>query len=351
MRGRASALSRRGALAGLGAAPFVRARAATMPTLTVCGFHGPFQKAFQAAVIAPFLRLHPGVAVVYRPIMNSAQLLALLRLERAAPRIDVAIADISISILATAEQLLAPLSDGEVPNRAAIPDWGRGRNFNGLAFSRDNLALVYDSRAIPAAPESWMDLGRPALVDQVCMPVEDTRGVALLPVLTRMAGGDYRASIDPGLALMRRFAPNVASWNAQPDLYTLLLAQTAALGVGWNGRGQMIGRANPGTIRAVIPREGSVAQINTINLAAGSAHAALGATFIDHALSVETQAAFARMAFYGPTNAQVVLPESLSDGIFGGPAVAAREMHLDWTFISAHYGNWIRRIQREVISA
>jgi len=342
------------AAASLGAAPRpARAqpvRTQTGRVLTVAGFAGPFQRAFRAAVIVPFEAAHPDLRVVYRPILNSAQLLAMLRLERAAPEIDVAIADISISILATAEGLLDTLSDRDVPHRAVLPDWARPESMNGLAFSRDNLALLYDRRVFPTPPDSWLDLARPDLADEVCMPVEDTRGVVLLPLLTRMQGGDYRRSIDPGLAMMRRFAPNVASWNAQPDLYTLILAQSAALGVGWNGRGQMIGRQNPGTIGAAIPREGSVAQINTLNLTAGSAAAGPARAFIDHALSVPVQTAFATLAYYGPTNRDVVLPDALAASIFGGPGVAARELQLDWPFVSARYSNWVRRIQREVIS-
>ncbi|AOX18399.1 extracellular solute-binding protein [Kozakia baliensis] len=353
----ASLLSRRAALLGLGTsvgAGFgTRARAWTggrgRRTLTVSGFHGPFQKAFEATIITPFEHANPGVTVVYRPVLNSAQLLAMLRLERDASEIDIAIADISIAILATAEGLTAPLTDADVPNRAALHDWARDPGMNGLAFSRDNLALIHDRRTLPP-PTSWMDLGRPELVDQVSMPVQDTRGVALLPVLTRMAGGDYRQGIEPGLALMRRFAPNVASWNAQPDIYTLVLAQTVALGVGWNGRGQMIGRESPGTIGATIPKEGSVAQINTLNLTAGSTAGDLGRAFIDHALSAPAQQAFAAWAYYGPTNRNATLPDTLSHAIFGSTETAEREMHIDWAFISAHYSAWIRRIQREVIS-
>lgn len=361
----AGPLPRRALLAGAGAAALSpgmfspgmlsMSRAATAAPLTVAGFAGPFQAAFEKAVIAPFRRAHPEIGVTYAPILNSAQLLAMLRLERDAPGngagdIDVAIMDISVSILATGEGLLAPLPDADVPNRADLPEWSRDASTNGLPFSRDNLALICDGRALKELPSSWADLGRPDLVDQVCMPVQDTRGVALLPILTRMQGGDYRLSIDPGLALMKRFAPGVASWNAQPDIYTLVLAQTVALGVGWNARGRLIARRNPGTIRAVIPREGSVTQINMLCRTAKSARAAAAGAFIDHALSVEVQTAFATLACYGPANTRVSLPEDLSALIFGTPDVAARELPLDWRFVSAHYAEWIRRIQREVIS-
>lgn len=346
-------LDRRGFLLGGTAAGVTLAdstRADTMTVLTVAGFAGPFQSIFRSVVMDTFERRRPDVRVVYRPVMNSAQMLAMLRLERQAPQIDVAITDISISFLATAENLLAPLAEQSIPALAALPAWARPAGMHGVAFSTDNLTLLYDTRALKPPPTSWLDLANPDLADQICLPVEDTRGVVLLPLLTRMQGGDYRQSIEPGLALMRRFAPLVATWNAQPDLYTLLLAGTVALGVGWNGRGRMIAQANPGTLSAAIPREGSVAQINTLNLTAHAPAGDLAQAFIDHALSEDVQAAFAAKAYYGPVNTHVVLPDALKRAISGPPDVAANAMQLDWRFVSAHYSEWVRRIQREVIS-
>ncbi|WP_230975828.1 extracellular solute-binding protein [Acetobacter garciniae] len=346
-------LNRRGFLLGATAAGSTLAtgaRADATTVLTVAGFAGPFQSIFRTVVMDTFERKRPDVRVVYRPAMNSAQMLAMLRLERQAPQIDVAITDISISFLATAENLLAPLAEQAMPSLAAIPPWGRPEGMYGVAFSTDNLTLLYDTRALKSPPGSWLDLARPDLADQICLPVEDTRGVVLLPLLTRMQGGDYRRSIEPGLAVMRRFAPLVATWNAQPDIYTLLLAGTVALGVGWNGRARMIAQANPGMLSAVIPREGSVAQINTLNLTARAPQGELAQAFIDHALSVDVQAAFAERAYYGPVNNHVVLPEALKSAISGPPEAAARAMQLDWRFVSAHYSEWVRRIQREVIS-
>ncbi|GAD09093.1 spermidine/putrescine-binding periplasmic protein [Gluconobacter frateurii NBRC 103465] len=344
--------TRRKVLGGLATLPAWRhARAADGDLeLSVAGFHGPFQKAFQAIVINSFERAMPGVRVTYRPIINSAQLLAALRLEREVPQIDVAIADVSVAILAKQEGLTSILREEEIPTLRDIPDWGRFDAMNGVAFSRDNLSLIYDSRVLTRPPESWRELGRPDLTDQIAMPVEDTRGVVLLPLLTRMAGGDYRQNIEPGLTLMRQFAPYVATWNAQPDIYTLTLAQTIALGVGWNGRGQMLARDNPDTLRAVVPSEGSVAQINTLNLTAPPQRTRLAQAFIEHALSPDVQTAFANVAFYGPVNRQVVLSDETSEAIFGRPETARRELHLDWGFVSQHYNSWIRRIQREVIS-
>ncbi|AQU88404.1 opine/polyamine ABC transporter substrate-binding protein [Komagataeibacter nataicola] len=333
-----------------GSLPRGSARGATR-SLTISGYAGPFERAFQACVIDPFQQATPGVHIEYRPVMNSAQSLALLSLARTRTDIDIAIMDISVSILATGKDLLAPLDIGQVPALGHIPSWGRPAASHGVAFTRDNLVLVYNTDILGHhPPTSWMDLGRPELVDQVCMPIEDTRGVVLLPLLDRSVGADYRVTIDPALALLRQFAPNVANWNAQPDIYTLVMAQTVALGVGWNARTQMMRARKAGPIDGVVPSEGSVSQINTLNVARGTPDMELACAFVNHALSATVQKRFAQAAFYGPTNSDVVLEPALDSRIYGGPDIAARELYPDWEFISRNYNNWVRRIQREVIS-
>ena len=220
-------LNRRGFLLGgtaAGATLATGARAEHMTVLTVAGFAGPLQSIFRSVVMDTFERKRPGVRVVYRPVMNSAQMLAMLRLERQAPQVDVAITDISISFLATAEKLLAPLVPAAVPNLAALPQWAQPDGMMGVAFSTDNLALLYDTRVLKSPPQSWLDLANPDLPDQICRPVEDTWGAVFLPLLTRMQGREYWQSIEPGPAPMRSSALQLPSFNAHPDLFTLFPA-------------------------------------------------------------------------------------------------------------------------------
>ncbi|CCD02078.1 exported protein of unknown function (plasmid) [Azospirillum baldaniorum] len=76
-------------LAGLAlAAPFVRSATAQERTVTLASFSGVFQENYRAAVVEPFKAAHPGIAVEYVGLRNSAETLGTLArpAQRAADR-------------------------------------------------------------------------------------------------------------------------------------------------------------------------------------------------------------------------------------------------------------------------
>src|SRR5580704_9615868 len=69
-------------------------------TLVLQAYSGPFQDAYTKTTIEPFMKEHPGVKVVYSPAQGSAQMLGLLRAQKASPQADVTIMDFSVSRVA-----------------------------------------------------------------------------------------------------------------------------------------------------------------------------------------------------------------------------------------------------------
>jgi len=64
------------------------------------GYPGAFQDNYVKAVAEPFMAAHPAIKVIYSPSGNSAQMLGLLRAQKAAPQFDVDIMDFSVSRVA-----------------------------------------------------------------------------------------------------------------------------------------------------------------------------------------------------------------------------------------------------------
>lgn len=333
----------------LGAYGLAQAQAQAPKEVTLVGFFGLFQDKYTEAVIKPFEQANPDVRVVYRPVRNSAETLALLRLQRANPTVDLAILDVSVAAGANREGLFAPLDPAKVANLADLHPWARPANNLGAAISRDDLAIIYNTKEVKVPPTSWSDLGRPEFKRRLAFPIADTRGVALLPIFTRMAGQDYKAGIEPGIAALKAIAPNVQTWDPQPDVYTAVRSGQAAIAIGWNGRGQLTHDLSGGEVAVAIPKEGSVGQLNTINLVHGAPQADAAQRFVNYALSPEAQARFATAVFYGPTNAKVKLDPALRERIFGKPEVEQRAIELDWNWIADKYAPWVQRIKREVI--
>lgn len=319
-------------------------------TLNITGFYGIFQDRFTATVIQPYEKSHPGIRIVYQPVKNSAQALASLRLQRGRPMLDIAIVDISVATLANREKLFGPLNDKLVPNLARIAPWGRLPNNQGAALTRDNLALIYNTQEIKTPPTSWKDLWKPEFKGRLGLPIADTRGICLIPILSKMDGADYKTNIEPALADLKRLAPSVQTWDPQPAVYEAVQSGSIGIGLGYIARGQYLHDRSGGAVGVAMPKEGSVAQINTINLVGNSTHNAQAQDFINYALSAESQTAFAKASFYGPTNTTVKLDPALDARINGSAEASKNLLPVDWAWMTDHYTPWITRIKREVIS-
>jgi putative spermidine/putrescine transport system substrate-binding protein len=332
------------------AAPSLARAAGASGEVTVMGFFGIFQDNFSRAVLQPFMQRFPDINVTFRPVLGSAQATAMLRTQRSHPSADVVIMDLSVAEQNNRDGLFAPLDLAVVPNLAAIPAWGRPAGNMGAALTQDLLVILYNPATVKKRPASWADLADPVYAGRVGMPIGDIRGVVLLAVLDRLAGADYKVTVDPAIAVLKKIAANVQTYEPQPDPYTAIRSGLIDIAIGWNARGQANHDQAPESFLAIVPTEGTGPQINTINLVANAPNARAAQIFINYALSAPAQQAFAEALYYGPTNTNAVLPPSLAGRIFGTEASRKQQLDLDWAWFSSHDNALIQRIRREVIA-
>ncbi|UIK07847.1 ABC transporter substrate-binding protein [Neorhizobium galegae] len=324
--------------------------APTKGTVNIVGFSGVFADNYQKFIIEPFKAKHPGIDVTYQQSKNSAETLALLTLQRADPKIDIALIDVAVAIKASKDGIFAKLDPAKVKVLDEMPAWARLDGDKAVAFSQDNLAILYNTDTVKQPPTSWNDLADPKYKGKIAAKLGDTRGVILLPILDKLAGADYKQSIDPALGLLKKIAPNVSTWEPAPDCYAVIQSGEVDLSICWNGRAQYLHDTQGGKIGVAAPKEGSIGQTNTIGLVESSKNAAAAQLFINYALGTEAQAAFAEKSFYGPVNTKVNLPDAVAARIYGSKEAQAAQMSLDWNFVAEKYSAWIQRINREVIA-
>jgi putative spermidine/putrescine transport system substrate-binding protein len=306
-------MNRRSLLCGAAALPFLAASAmAQQATVTLVAYSGIFQDRYTAAVVEPFMKANPDIKVVYAGAPNSAQMLGAARAQKASPQADVIIMDIAVSKAATDEGLFEKIDEKNVPNVADLYPNARSPDIAGVAVTFDNLVMIYNSEAIKTAPTSLAALADPANKGQVAIPgFPDIQGLSLVMILDKVNGGGGVASkFEKGVDAMAPIAPNVQTWDPKPDVYTPIINGQANIGIGWNARSQVNSDASGGKLKAVIPSEGSVFQINTINLVKGAPQAAAAAKFVNYALGPAAQKAFTESMFYGPTNAKAPVSEA-----------------------------------------
>lgn len=294
-----------GTLCTLAAGLFGSAAAAET-NITVMSYSGLFQERYTKAIIEPFMKAHPDIKVTFFPLPSSAAMLGNLRAQKAAPQTDVVIMDVSVSKAGTDEGLFTKIDETNVPNVKDLYPNARIPDVAGVAATFDNLVLLYNTDQVKEAPKSWMEMAKAPFKGKVVIPgVPDIQGLSLVLILNKANGGaDYLKSVDKGIAAAAEIAPNVQTWEPKPEVYAPIVTGQAALGVGWNARAQVNSDTSGGKLKATIPQEGTVFQINTINLVAGSPGADAARTFVNYALSAEAQKSFTETMFYAPTNAK-----------------------------------------------
>ncbi|BAF87800.1 ABC opine/polyamine transporter periplasmic binding protein [Azorhizobium caulinodans ORS 571] len=282
--------------------------------ITVMAYSGLFQERYTKAVIEPFMKAHPDIKVTYFPLPSSAAMLGNLRAQKAAPQTDVAIMDVSVSKAGTDEGLFTKIDETNAPNVKDLYPNARIPDVAGVAVTFDNLVMLYNTDQVKEPPKSWMAMADKGYAGKVVIPgMPDIQGLSLVIILNKANGGtDYLKDVSKGIAAMVEIAPNVQTWEPKPEVYAPIVTGQAAVGAGWNARAQVNSQTSGGKLKATIPQEGTVFQINTINLVANGPGGDAAKTFVNYALSPEAQKAFTESMFYAPTNAKAdISPEAL----------------------------------------
>ncbi len=131
----------------------------------------------------------------------------------------------------------------------------------------------------------------------------------------------------------------------------LAVVFTAALGVGWNARGQLYSAQSEGRMAAVLPSEGSLFQINVLGLVRGAKQPDAARAFMNHALGAEAQAAFTERMFYAPTNTKARVSAAALAKTAASPARMAQMLPVDWLEVAKFRESVSQQGRRRVLAA
>ncbi len=309
---------------------------------------GPFQENYTAAVLAPFTKAGPHTAEFYGA-GSSAVMLGQLRTQRTDPQVDVVIMDTTTAAIACAEGLIEKLTPAMVPAMAQLDPQAQDPAGCGPAVTFDHLVIVYDTQAVQPAPTSLSVLQDPRWRGRVGLSAPpNIQALALTAIMAQADGNDWRKP-DGAFRTLRAIAPSVQTFDPQPDGYTLILNNTLTFATGWNARAQLFRDRSQGRIGVMLPTEGTVRQLNMINLVAGAKNRTAALAFMQHALSAGPQAAFTEAMFYGATNATAQI--SPAAAARSGAEARASVIPVDWAEMVRLRDNWTQRWRREVIAA
>lgn len=310
---------------------------------------GPFQDNYTAAVLAPY-NARPGTSgAEFAPSMSSATMLGQLRTQKTDPQTDVVIMDTTTAAIACAEGLIEHITPDMLPMLPDLDPQALDTNGCGPGVTFDHLIIAYDTKAV--TPTSLMALQDPRWKGRIGLGAPpNIQGLALTAILAHAQGGDWTKP-DQAFTTLRAIAPNVQTFDPQPDSYTLILNDTLTLGTGWNARAQLFADRSQGRVGVMLPSEGTVRQINTINLVRGGPHRDAGLAFMRYALSPDAQKAFTERMFYAPTNLRAEIRPDIAARTSVGPDNKPRVIPIDWNEMVRLRDTWAQRWRREVITA
>lgn len=325
------------------------AQGAPEGNLVLMAYAGIFQDIYTKTVVGPFQAKHPRIKVQYVAGGTSAQMLGQLRAQKADPQLDCVILDAGVGFVANAEGLFGPVTRQQVPEIGELHALAIVQDGFGPAVTFDNLVLVYDTTKVQGRPTSLAELWKPEWKGKIGLSaMPNIQGIALTVMVARMLGEDHTKSIDKAIAKLAELGPSVATFDPQPDGYTMILNEALVWATGWNARSQYYTTQSKGRLGVMLPSEGSVMQINTINAVKGAKNPAAATAFMRYALSAEVQAAFTERMFYAPVNRTA----KISAEAMARTATASldRMIPVNWGEIAKVRDQWNNRWKREIVA-
>ncbi len=266
-------------------------------------------------------------------------------------QVDVITLAESFALDAAKAGLFEKIDSKRLPNLKDIYDIAKQpvKGGYGPAYTMNRTGIIYDSKAVTKPIRSWADLWRPDLKQKITIPdITITSG----PAMFQAGAIKARTTLEAGNAKVVKeliaLKPNVVKiYSKSSDLNNMFIQKEVVVGVGLDFAFPKIKQAIPSAVY-VDPKEGSIANRNTINIVKGSKNVDLAYKFINWWLSEKVQTANALDKLDSPVNKKVVLTEEQAEGLTYGAKVFKQMKILDFNYINGVMPQWIQQWNEEI---
>jgi putative spermidine/putrescine transport system substrate-binding protein len=272
---------------------------------------GLVEQTMREVVIPEFQKQTPyDVSLI---VEDDVTILPKIQVARSRAPYDVCMMDNDKAILGTEMGVWAPDQSAKLKNIGSIFKSCKPPATANYAQIIYEYALVYSTDKFKTAPTSWNDLWTPGIVAGV-PHVSQGYGLTFLYVAAMLNGGSA-TNLDPGYAAIKRLG-NFKIYKSVSQGLSLFQQKEidAALFYGHRGQ-QMIDAGLP--VAKTTPKEGSWGQRTGWQIPKLTANLPGAVAWIDMALSVFCQEAFAK-GLYSPTNKDCSFPPDLQRRLLTG---------------------------------
>lgn len=226
-------------------------------------------------------------------------------------QVDVVTNSQFYSTAGEAEGLWLKLDESKIPNMAKLYSNARRSPYT-VWVNVGDYSLAYNSQKIPTPPKSWEALWDPAYKNRVTLFYFGAPATLGLIVMLSEKNGGSIDNVDYGL---KKLAELVKSRNligmieVESQLVSLFESGEAWIGPLTTGRLKDLWDKGAHHIKLVRPPEGTFPTITSMNISKSTTNVDMAHNFINFALGVEAQTAFALNNLYAPTNKDVRIPD------------------------------------------
>lgn len=275
---------------------------------------------------------------------GSGDRMSKLYAERGNPTMDVVFQNIYEAPQALADGLVAA-PDAESEIYSAI--W-EGMNEGCYAMSLVGLGIAYNTDLVPEPPE-WADMWKPEYQGMIAMaPYPSSEGDGLLGVAARLEGTDEK-NPDVAFAKVAELGAPKLTYTSLDEVFALMDAGEVAMAPMISGyvlaalkEFDNIGFAFPSDPGPVLVRD-------MVCRVANSPNPELAEMFIELALGVPTQTAYAEEILFGPTNSNVELSDQADTDTINTPEEVEALLQLDWPYVIAQRADWTERWNKQIL--
>jgi putative spermidine/putrescine transport system substrate-binding protein len=320
--------------------------------LIVNSYGGPYEQIIQDAIIKPFEQQY-GVRVIYDAVGSSQQDYAKIKATNGRPGFDVVVMSASQSLDGCREGLLEPLSVETVPNLAHLdPTIRAAAGACGAVHEIQYLSLLYRTDVLDEAPTSWKDLFREDLQGRIVLPTfANIMAAYLTQIMSSVYGGDIDNNIDPGFEAMTRLAAqSIGFEQASAVLESYIVDGRVWAMPFWDGRAQLLVDSGA-PVDYVLPEEGSIPLIATLNVPVGADNKDMALKFIDFFLSKTSQESWVQSYKVGSARSDIEVSHEARARKITTRADLDALLLPDLKSLSANLAEWGMRWEREVVPA
>lgn len=337
--------------AGLFALPCF-ASAAVGQELIVNSYGGPYEQIIQDAIIKPFEAKY-GVTVIYDAVGSAQQDYAKIKATGGRPGFDVVVMTASQSLEGCREDLLVPFDAQLVPNLAFLnPAISAVAGACGAVHEVQYLSLLYRTDHLRPAPTSWTDLFDDELKGRIVLPTfANIMAAFLTQMMSSVYGGDIDTDIDPGFRAMTRLAAQSIGFEQSSAILESYIVDGRVWAMPfWDGRAQLLVDSGA-PVDYILPKEGSIPLIATLNVPIGAEHRDLALKFVDFFLEKTSQEKWVEGYKVGSARSDIeVSPEARNRKITTKADLDALLLP-DLNRLAANLSDWGSRWEREVVPA